>query len=110
VMLFPERVDDRVDALAGNGQADTHDEPRPSAFGDGATRGERREVHAARGDGDSASRNPERREFEGLVGAGRHDSVGFPTDAWFQPPALDRARIVGPLVAALADAEGVEGM
>src|SRR5690606_38107935 len=79
-----DRLDHRTDALARNQAADAqHPEPSPSLLAVPVGR-EVLEVDPAGDHGDVARRHAELLQLEGLVGAGRHDRCGAPSDIRFQ--------------------------
>ncbi len=102
--------DGRADALALHESGGGEDPEGAAALLDGAVRSEQLDVDTARDDGDGPERHAEALQFERLVGAGGDDLVGTAADGGFEPLALGRARVGGPLVATLHDAEGVEGL
>ncbi len=102
--------DGRADALALHEPGGGEDTVGPPTLLDGPVGSEGLDVDAARHDGDAVEGDPERLELERLVGAGRDDLVGAPSDGGLDPLALRGAGVRRTLVPALHDTERVEGL
>ncbi len=106
-----ERLDDVADALALHEAPDAQQPPHPRrpplirAVGREAL-----EVDAARHDGQAAARRAEPDELEDLVAGGGDDRVGAAHDVALDRVALGGRGVLVALVAALDDAERVEGL